>query len=669
MKAWILGGVGAAFVLVATLAFAPVHAHDVPDIFLNVTAHDAGPCTGESQCWFTVAKNEPDTSTNTARDPTFNLTRGATVHVTFENAASSAASHSLKIGGIGAGVDPVASGNSETFTFQVPWDAPEDARYWCGVPGHDDYMNGTHHQLGSNTAPQLSITDPGEGATVDGTVTLAGDTLDEEGDAVRVQVRTPGSPTWKEAERGWTYSWDTTQVADGNHTVEVRASDQHGFTTYANRTVQVANDRNEAPSVTFESPPPAAEVAGTVTVEGAANDPDGEVVRLEAKVPPAIQEYRPVEGTRTWAFEWNTSRVDPGFYNVTVRAVDDENASTTARLPLEVVNASANRGPRLTLSHPASGEAVDGRVRVAGNATDPDGDPVTVEVLPPTAATWQAVQGADDAGVWTFTWNASGLEAGTYTVEVRAGDGDDRVRRNLTVAVREEGNRPPSLTFVEPDRDAAVRGRVTVLLESADVDEGDRVETVRVRFADQEAFRQASPRTGDRWRVHLSAEDLPRGPAKITAVASDGQAVSRAVLPVRIPAGPPSAAPTVNVTRKPPDRAVGLVSIRGQVSDREVQSPPITVELRVSGELADLVEQSEPGTFTVSWNARRTEPGVHDVTVQAFDGSAASKPVTFAVRVVTEAAAQAEGGTQSAPAPGAAVAALAGCAAAAIRRR
>jgi hypothetical protein len=644
----------AATVAAAALALllAPAQAHDAPDpIWLNVTARQAGsPCAGEAtNCWFTVGGDgvEPD---GTERNPSFTLDRGATVHVTFENPEGNSP-HTLEIGGMGTKVSSgnVDPGNEESWTFQVPWETDGEAVYWCDY--HPESMNGTVSYAGTNAAPSLAVDAPGEGAAVEGEVTLEGDASDPDDDPVTVEVRTPDTSPWREAGPGWAFTWDSTAVGDGNHSLAIRALDPHGFAAHANRTLQVVNDRNRPPEVAVDRPGPGAEVRGLVTIEGMASDPDGTLDRVEVRTPSDDGVWEQVAGTSSWSHEWNASQVDPGSYNVTVRALDAEGAETTTRLPLEVVAASANRAPRLAVGTPARGEAVDGTVPVAGEVSDPDDDPLAVEVRTPGNRTWSPAQDPDDDGGWTYTWNASGLEPGEHTLAVRARDGNDTTRRNVPVVVRQERNRPPTVSFVAPDRDEEIHGPVTVVLEASDVDEGDRVETVRVRFAEQDTFREAEPRAGDRWRVRLPTGDLPRGEARITAVASDGEAAGRAVQRVRLPEGPSSEAPVVNVTDGPPDEARGLVTIRGAVRDNRVRSPPLQVELRVAGDLADLVEQNAPGSFSLSWNPRRTASGVHDVVVQAYDGASASEPVTFAVRVPGEDA-EAAGGAGAVPTPG-----------------
>lgn len=658
LVAWSLAGLailGVGAVLLAGVGLA----HDPGTVHVTVWAHE-----------YHFETNRTD-----GENPDFELERGATYEIKLVNNGSSP--HSFYMADpVNEGTQTIDQGEQTTKTVDVPWDAPDTTfDYFCTVSGHRDLgMEGPGSFHGGNTAPDLSVSQPSEDAQVQGDVTVAGDVLDDEdgADEVTVEVKAPPSDTWEgaavDSEAGWSFTWNSTAVDDGEHTLEVRAFDHHGLAVHANRTVQVVNDQNAAPSISVETPSAGAKVRGQVPVAGSAEDPEGALSAVEVKLPPD-DAWQEASGLENWSVTWDASGLDPGDYVLEARAVDAEGAQETVSHPLRVVNESANRGPRLTISQPAPGDEVRGETRVVGEATDPDGDGVQVEVRDPASTGWEAAVGPGPDDEWSHAWNASGLEAGTYTIQVRASDGKVLTWQNVTVEVPEDENRAPTLSFVSPAEGAELRPPVTVVVAADDVDPDDAVESVRVRLDASGTFRQADPRSGDRWRVRLPGEDVTPGPARITAEASDGEEAVQASREVRIAAPEASPAPTVNVTSPPPDRAEGLVVVAGVVEDPKVQSPPLVVELRVDGDLADLVETPGPGSFTLSWQARRADDGVHDVAVVARDGIASSE-VTFAVRVGPDPSAESAGVADElpAPAPGLPLLVLAGAGAAAGRR-
>ena len=83
-------------------------------------------------------------------------------------------------------------------------------------------------------------------------------------------------------------------------------------------------------------------------------------------------------------------------------------------------NMVANRNPRAAILEPDEDDTVNGTVRVQGNASDPDGVVLYVEVRIDAGA-WQQATGR---GNWTYFWNTLLIDDGDYLVEARAYDGD-----------------------------------------------------------------------------------------------------------------------------------------------------------------------------------------------------------------------------------------------------
>jgi Bacterial Ig domain/K319L-like, PKD domain len=94
------------------------------------------------------------------------------------------------------------------------------------------------------TPPTVSLTAPGDGATVSGTVSLTADAADDVGVA-GVQFQLDGNPLEAEVTTApYAISWDTTTAAAGTHTLTAVARDAAGNTTVSS-----------AVSVTVSNPP------------------------------------------------------------------------------------------------------------------------------------------------------------------------------------------------------------------------------------------------------------------------------------------------------------------------------------------------------------------------------------------------------------------------------
>lgn len=401
-------------------------AHLPPEIQLHVTARDNGvPCSLDGgDCWFEIEKNGEPLSGDS---PDLPLERGATVEVTLENDAGNSFDHSFEVGTGGdqyndgryGGSRTISPGETDTFTFQVPWETPDEALYWCDP--HGSAMDGTTRFDGSNAAPTLTVDSPRAGANVRGEVEISGTAGDADGDAVTVEVQVPPGQSWQATDGGdaWTLTWDSSRAADGDHTIRVRAVDQHGSETLVERAVTV--DNPQPPSIGIDRPAEGAQVTGEVTVEGNASDPEGDVRHVEVQLPPA-DAWRTAEGTTDWSIVWNTTGLQPGTHTLRARAVDAEGLTAATNVTVEVVGSGR---PRVTVTAPVDGATVDGVVAVNGTAEAPEGELSRVEVRV-DGGPWRTANG-------TATWNATvRLAPGDHRIEARAIAGD---RTSPTVAV------------------------------------------------------------------------------------------------------------------------------------------------------------------------------------------------------------------------------------------
>ena len=81
---------------------------------------------------------------------------------------------------------------------------------------------------GDSTAPTVSLTGPGAGSTVSGTVAVSATASDDVG-VVGVQFFLDGQAVGNEDTTSpYSFSWDTTQIASGNHTLTAVAPDASG---------------------------------------------------------------------------------------------------------------------------------------------------------------------------------------------------------------------------------------------------------------------------------------------------------------------------------------------------------------------------------------------------------------------------------------------------------
>jgi thermitase len=99
--------------------------------------------------------------------------------------------------------------------------------------------------------PTVTITNPTDGDTLSGTVTVTADATDDNG-VTQVEFLVGGGSIGVDADGsdGWSASWATTEYGGGSHTVSATATDTAGQTAVDSVTVSVSNGGGDAITLT-----------------------------------------------------------------------------------------------------------------------------------------------------------------------------------------------------------------------------------------------------------------------------------------------------------------------------------------------------------------------------------------------------------------------------------
>jgi hypothetical protein len=194
---------------------------------------------------------------------------------------------------------------------------------------------------GDTTPPTTSITAPANGATVSGTVSVTASASDNVG-VTKVEFYLDG--TLKSTSTASPYSWsfDTTTVANGSHTLQSKAYDAAGNVgSSATITVTVSNAGDTTPPTTsITAPANGATVSGTVSVTASASDNVG-VTKVEFYLDGTLQ-VTDTATPYTWSF--NTTTVANGSHTLQSKAYDAAgNVGSSATISVTVSNATAQQ--------------------------------------------------------------------------------------------------------------------------------------------------------------------------------------------------------------------------------------------------------------------------------------------------------------------------------------
>jgi hypothetical protein len=294
------------------------------------------------------------------------------------------------------------------------------------------------------TPPTVSIASPA-GGNVSGTVTVTASASDNVG-VTRVDFYVNGSLAASDAAAPWTYSWNTTTLANGNATLRAVAYDAAGNSGLSSTvTVNVANvvappPDTTPPTVSIASPT-GGSVSGTVTVTANASDNVG-VTRVDFYVNGALAG---TAGAAPYQYAWNTTSLANGSATLRAAAFDAAgNSAQSATVTVSVANAVAPPPPGPDVSPPVVtllsplGGTVSGIVTVTGSATD------NVGVARVDLLVNGTVVASRTGAPWQFAWNSATVADGPGMLQLAAVDaaGNAATSTMVTVTVS-NGSAPP----------------------------------------------------------------------------------------------------------------------------------------------------------------------------------------------------------------------------------
>ena len=170
----------------------------------------------------------------------------------------------------------------------------------------------------------VTITDPSDGETVSGTVTITIDTNDNP--IIKIDGVEVGS--------GESYSWDTTGYSDGSHTITASA---RGHTDTVIVTVSNGGGGNTPPVVTITNPNNYDTVSGTVTITVTATDAD------DGDLTPDIY----IDGSfiiSSNTYDWDTTGYSDGSHTIFANATDIEGLEGSDEISVTVDNEGGGEG-------------------------------------------------------------------------------------------------------------------------------------------------------------------------------------------------------------------------------------------------------------------------------------------------------------------------------------
>lgn len=208
-------------------------------------------------------------------------------------------------------------------------------------------------------AQSITIQQPSPGATVNGTIAVSGVTTGPGTGLVAISI--DGAPfSLAQGLASWSFSWDTTAVADGLHVIRARLGAPGSLPVFDLVAVDVQNVGG--PAVAITSPDDNQTVPGAFVVAGTSS----QAALVEWSIDGGT--FGPVNGLDRWSIPFAAGTLAVGPHSLTVRALSGTQTSTaTISLTVGIPPSGTTSGAYVS--------SVDGEVMTARLRIPPGYDP------------------------------------------------------------------------------------------------------------------------------------------------------------------------------------------------------------------------------------------------------------------------------------------------------
>jgi hypothetical protein len=172
---------------------------------------------------------------------------------------------------------------------------------------------------GDATTPGVGFSSPANGSTVSGTISVTVSASDNIG-VSSVSLSVDGVSLATDVASPYTFTWNTTGLANGTHTLGALAADAAGNTAVASISVMVNNTVDSSPpTIRILSPTDGSPVSGMVSVMVSTSDDASLVTRVELYVDGVL---RTTSTSAPFTTKWNTRKEKSGSHLLQSKAYD-----------------------------------------------------------------------------------------------------------------------------------------------------------------------------------------------------------------------------------------------------------------------------------------------------------------------------------------------------------
>ncbi len=368
--------------------------------------------------------------------------------------------------------------------------------------GEDDY----NLMTAGTIAPELEISAPADGSSQDGDFTLAATSQDsmESGDptvisSVEYQL---DDESWKNMPKksgnDYEVEVDTSDLDDGEHSLNVRTSDDKGTSCEKEISFTLSSEDTKAPEIRNAAPGQGDKVSGTVDISAEVTDDSDFTVDYKMNEE-AWQSMTRGSGD-SYSARWDSTEVLDGDHKISIRAEDDYGNDAEKSMDITVENLE------LVISSPGEEDTVSNMVEVVGDlihAAEIDTARYRID-----SGSWKDME--MDGDRCSADWNSRDVSNGDHAIDIKVTDtigNSEEKSVDVTVENTEEDTTPPELTIQEPGDGDTLSDTSEIRVEATD--EGG-IYKVEFRTSGQ-TWQELSETSGDIYRYDWNTRELENG--------------------------------------------------------------------------------------------------------------------------------------------------------------
>src|SRR3989339_2146970 len=308
--------------------------------------------------------------------------------------------------------------------------------------------------------PQVALVVPNNNSVVSGIVAIEGTATDDNGIG-KVCFYIDDVIKSTDTTAPYTYSLDTTQYANGTHTIKLIATDTIGQTANAQINISVDNAVVDIPpTIIITSLGDGDTISDIITIEAAANDDNG----INSVAFYIDNELRSTDTTSPYTYVLDTTQLTNGSHIIKVIASDTLSQTAITQITVLIDNTTLDNPPTINIVTPNNNSVISGIVTISGTANDDNGISSVGFYID------NVIKSTDTTAPYAYSLDTTEYANGTHTIKLIATDTNSQTATTqITITIDNIViDNPPQVTITSPTNNSVISGIITINATATD---------------------------------------------------------------------------------------------------------------------------------------------------------------------------------------------------------